>query len=133
MVGRMTLHGTVAAVVTPLRDGGTRMDLGAVEGLAAFVAAGGCDGVLVAGTTGEGLLLSTAERRALTEAWLDAVPDGIDVAVHAGAQTTAEAVALAEHAAQAGAAAVARRLLSPAGADRRCPEPSTRPKHPASC
>jgi dihydrodipicolinate synthase/N-acetylneuraminate lyase len=107
MVGRMTLHGTVAAVVTPLRDGGTRLDLGAVEGLAAFVAAGGCDGVLVAGTTGEGLLLSPAEGRALSEAWLDAGPDGIDVAVHAGAQTTAEAVALAEHAAQAGAAAVA--------------------------
>ena len=33
--------------------------------------------------------------------------DGIEVAVHAGAQTTAEAVALAEHAAQSGAAAVA--------------------------
>ncbi len=103
----MTLHGTVAAVVTPLRDGGTRLDEGAVDGLAAFVAAGGCDGVLVAGTTGEGLLLTTDERRALAEAWLDAVPDGIEVAVHAGAQTTAEAVALAEHAARAGAAAVA--------------------------
>ena len=36
----MTLHGTVAAVVTPLRDGGTRLDEGAIDGLAAFVAAG---------------------------------------------------------------------------------------------
>ena len=107
MFAHMTLHGTVAAVVTPLRDGGTRLDEGAIGRLAAFVAGGGCDGVLVAGTTGEGLLLATDERRALAEAWLDAVPDGIQVAVHAGAQTTAEAVALAEHAAQSGAAAVA--------------------------
>jgi dihydrodipicolinate synthase/N-acetylneuraminate lyase len=101
MFAGMTLHGTVAAVVTPLRDGGTRLDEDAIGDLAAFVAGGGCDGVLVAGTTGEGLLLGTGERQALAE------PDGIQVAVHAGAQTTAEAVALAEHAAQAGAAAVA--------------------------
>src|SRR6185503_5142049 len=88
-----TLHGTVAAVVTPLRDGGTRLDEGAIDGLAAFVAAGGCDGVLVAGTTGEGLLLTTEERRALAEAWLDAVPGGIQVAVHA-ARAGAAAVAV---------------------------------------
>jgi dihydrodipicolinate synthase/N-acetylneuraminate lyase len=103
----MTLHGTVAAVVTPLRDGGTRLDEDAIAGLAELVADGKCAGVLVAGTTGEGILLSLAERRALAEAWLDAAPAGLDVAVHAGAQTTADSVALAEHAAQAGAAAVA--------------------------
>src|SRR4051794_41925784 len=107
MFAHMTLHGTVAAVVTPLRDGGTRLDEGAVDGLAAFVAAGGCDGVLVAGTTGEGLLLTTDERRALAEAWLDAVPDGGQVAVHAGAQTTVEAGALPQHPPPARAAAPA--------------------------
>ncbi len=103
----MTLHGTVAAVVTPLRDGGARLDEGAIGGLAAFVARGGCDGVLVAGTTGEGILLGAGERRALAEAWIDAAPRGLDVAIHVGAQTTADSVALAEHAAAAGAAAVA--------------------------
>lgn len=103
----MTLHGTVAAVVTPLRDGGKRLDEDAIGGLAEFVAAGDCDGVLVAGTTGEGILLGLDERRALTEAWLQAAPEGLAVAVHAGAQTTADSVALAQHAAQAGAAAVA--------------------------
>jgi dihydrodipicolinate synthase/N-acetylneuraminate lyase len=103
----MALHGTVAAVVTPLRDGGTRLDEDAIDGLAQLVAGGSCDGVLVAGTTGEGILLSVPERRALAEAWLQAAPAGLDVAVHAGAQTTADSVALAEHAAQAGAAAVA--------------------------
>jgi dihydrodipicolinate synthase/N-acetylneuraminate lyase len=103
----MALHGTVAAVVTPLRDGGAALDEDAIGGLAAFAAAGGCDGVLVAGTTGEGILLTTDERRALTERWLEAAPSGLDVAVHVGAQTTADSTALAEHAAQSGAAAVA--------------------------
>jgi N-acetylneuraminate lyase len=99
----MSLHGTVAAVVTPLRDAGARLDLDAVGSIAAFVAAAGADGVLVAGTTGEGILLSAQERRALTAAWIAAAPAGVAVAVHAGAQTTAETVALAEHAAAAGA------------------------------
>jgi dihydrodipicolinate synthase/N-acetylneuraminate lyase len=103
----MALQGTIAAVVTPLRGGGARLDEDAVGGLASFLAEGGCDGVLVAGTTGEGILLSVAERRALAERWLREAPHGLDVAVHAGAQTTADAVALAGHAAEAGAAAVA--------------------------
>jgi dihydrodipicolinate synthase/N-acetylneuraminate lyase len=103
----MTLQGTVAAVVTPLRDRGVRLDEDAIGGLASFVAAAGCDGVLVAGTTGEGILLSAGERRALAERWLRDAPEALDVAVHVGAQTTAESVALAEHAAEAGAAAVA--------------------------
>ena len=62
----MTLHGTVAAVVTPLRDGGTRLDEGAIAPLAEHVSGGGCDGVLVAGTTGEGLLLTTADALGLS-------------------------------------------------------------------
>jgi dihydrodipicolinate synthase/N-acetylneuraminate lyase len=103
----MALHGTVAAVVTPLRDGGAALDEDAIGGLAAFAAAGGCDGVLVAGTTGEGILLTTEERRALAERWLEAAPPNLDVAVHVGAQTTADSVALAEHASRSGAAAVA--------------------------
>jgi dihydrodipicolinate synthase/N-acetylneuraminate lyase len=102
----MTLHGTVAAVVTPLRDGGARLDEDAVGPLASFVAGAGCDGVLVAGTTGEGILLTTGERRALAERWLADAGD-LAVAVHAGAQTTADSVTLAAHAAEAGAAAVA--------------------------
>ncbi len=101
------LRGAIAAAVTPLADGGARVDLEAVGPLVAFLAAGGIDGVLTCGTTGEGVLLSVAERRAVTEAFLAARPEGFQVAVHAGAQTTADTVALARHAAEAGADAVA--------------------------
>jgi dihydrodipicolinate synthase/N-acetylneuraminate lyase len=96
----------VAATVTPLRDGGRTLDRPAVARLTRFLREGGVTGVFVAGTTGEGLLLDVHERMALAEQFL-ADAGGLHVAIHAGAQTTADAVRLAEHARDAGAAAVA--------------------------
>jgi dihydrodipicolinate synthase/N-acetylneuraminate lyase len=103
----VTLRGAIAAVVTPLAEGGTALDLDAFEPLVRFLAEGGIDGILPCGTTGEGVLLSTEERRTVTERFLALRPEGFQVAVHAGAQTTAETVALARHAAEVGADAVA--------------------------
>jgi dihydrodipicolinate synthase/N-acetylneuraminate lyase len=62
------------------------------------------DGILAMGTTGEGILLSAAERRRAAELFLEGP---LPVIVHCGAQTTAETAALAEHAAGADAAGVA--------------------------
>jgi dihydrodipicolinate synthase/N-acetylneuraminate lyase len=101
------LRGAIAAAVTPLMDGGRALDLDSVAPLTAFLADGGVDGLLACGTTGEGVLLSVAERRRVVEAFLAARPDGFLVAVHAGAQTTDETVGLSEHALHAGADAVA--------------------------
>ena len=101
------LRGAIAAAVTPLLDGGRALDLDSVAPLAAFLADGGVDGLLACGTTGEGVLLSVDERRRVVEAFLAARPHGFLVAVHAGAQTTDETVALSEHARRAGADAVA--------------------------
>ncbi|MGE5459634.1 MAG: dihydrodipicolinate synthase family protein [Solirubrobacterales bacterium] len=103
----MTLRGAIAAAVTPLTEGGAALDLDAFEPLVRFLAEGGVDGVLSCGTTGEGVLLSADERRTVTERFLALRPEGFQVAVHAGAQTTAETVALARHAADVGADAVA--------------------------
>jgi len=103
----MPLHGAIAAAVTPLKDRGLHLDEPGVERLVRFLADGGVDGVLVAGTTGEGVLLSVEERRRLTELFLQARPGGFQVAIHAGAQTTADTVALAAHAQEHGADAVA--------------------------
>ncbi|MEO9120828.1 MAG: dihydrodipicolinate synthase family protein [Solirubrobacteraceae bacterium] len=97
----------MAATVTPLRDGGRQVNADAVPVLVDFYAAARISGVLVAGTTGEGLLLSTGERMALAESFLQAARGRLAVAVHAGAQTTAEAVSLAGHARDLGADAVA--------------------------
>ncbi|MBI3647188.1 MAG: dihydrodipicolinate synthase family protein [Actinobacteria bacterium] len=101
------LRGAIAAAVTPLRDGGRRLDEDSFEPLVRFLADGGIDGLLACGTTGEGVVLTVEERRRAAELFLRARPRGFSVAVHAGAQTTHDTVALAAHAVEAGADAVA--------------------------
>jgi dihydrodipicolinate synthase/N-acetylneuraminate lyase len=99
------LRGALAAAVTPLRD--ERLDAGAVGPYVDFLASHELDGVLVLGTTGEGMMFPPAHRCDIAGAFLGAARGRLQVAVHAGAQTTHDTVALAEHAAAAGADAVA--------------------------
>jgi dihydrodipicolinate synthase/N-acetylneuraminate lyase len=101
------LHGAVAAAVTPLRAAGTEVDPDAIAPYADFLVGHGIDGILALGTTGEGVLLTLAERRLVAEEFLAAAGGRVQVAVHCGAQSTADTVALAAHAAQIGADAVA--------------------------
>jgi dihydrodipicolinate synthase/N-acetylneuraminate lyase len=100
------LKGALAAAVTPLRDEGEALDEDAFAPYLEYLAAGGLDGILALGTTGEGILLATDERRRAAAVFVEAGGE-LDVAVHCGAQTTAETVALAAHAAEIGADAVA--------------------------
>jgi dihydrodipicolinate synthase/N-acetylneuraminate lyase len=101
------LTGALAASVTPLRDGGAAIDEDGIGPVVDFLATGGLDGLLALGTNGEGILLSLDERRQVAELFVEAAGDRLQVAVHCGAQSTADTVALAEHAAGAGADAVA--------------------------
>jgi dihydrodipicolinate synthase/N-acetylneuraminate lyase len=93
--------------VTPLRDGGAELDERAFEPLVNFYADKGLEGVFALGTTGEGMLLSAEERRRAAALFIEASAGRLAVAVHCGAQTTADTVALAAHAAEHGADAVA--------------------------
>jgi dihydrodipicolinate synthase/N-acetylneuraminate lyase len=99
------LRGALAAAVTPLRDG--VFDVPAVEPYVEFLGGHGLDGALVLGTTGEGVLFSVDERRAIAAAFVEAASGTLQVAVHCGAQTTRETALLAGHAASVGADAVA--------------------------
>ncbi len=101
------LTGTIAAACTPLRDGGERLDEDAFGPYADFLVGAGLDGVLAFGTNGEAVLLTVDERTRGLELWLDAVAGRALVAAHCGAQTTADTVTLAAHAAESGADAVA--------------------------
>jgi dihydrodipicolinate synthase/N-acetylneuraminate lyase len=101
------ITGALAASVTPLRDGGDALDPDAIGPLASFYAEAGLDGLLVLGTTGEGILLSPAERRVVAQRFVEAGSGRLATIIHAGAQTTADTVALSAHAAEAGADAVA--------------------------
>jgi len=94
----------IAAALTPLREDGTALDLDALDPYLAFLADHGIDGVLIAGTTGEGMNLALDERKAVLER---AVRGPLPVIAHCGAQTTAATVALCEHASATGVAGVA--------------------------
>ena len=100
------LRGALAASVTPLRDVGDDVDEDAFGPLVDFYVATGLDGILALGTAGEGILLSSAERRRVADLFLQASDRRLQVAVHCGAQTTAATVELAVHAAEVGADAV---------------------------
>jgi dihydrodipicolinate synthase/N-acetylneuraminate lyase len=100
------LRGCIAAALTPLASGGATIDEGAFGPYAGFLASHGVDGILVLGTTGEGVLFDVDERKRIAELFLG-VRGELQVAVHCGAQNTADTAELAEHAAAAGADAVA--------------------------
>lgn len=96
-----------AAALTPFADGGRRLDEDVFAPYVDFLAAGGVDGILAFGTTGEGVLLSFEERVRGLGLFLDAAAGRLEVLAHCGAQTTAQTVALAADAAEQGAAGVA--------------------------
>jgi len=100
------LAGAIAAAVTPFTPGGEELDLTAVGPLVELYAGSGLQGVMLGGSTGEGILLSVAERCQLTEAFKKASNGRTKVVVHAGAQTTRDTRLIAAHARDAGADAV---------------------------
>ena len=101
------LRGALAASVTPLAGGGGALDEDGFGSVADFLHNGGLDGLLALGTNGEGILLAVPERRRAAELFLEASAGRLQVAVHAGAQSTADTAVLAAHAAEIGADAVA--------------------------
>ncbi|MDP9271572.1 MAG: dihydrodipicolinate synthase family protein [Chloroflexota bacterium] len=95
----------IVAAATPLADGGSRLDEAAIWPYVRFLTDGGADGVFACGTTGEGILLSQEERRRAAVVFRAALRGPL--IVHCGAQSTADTVELAAHAAEIGADAVA--------------------------
>lgn len=84
-------RGTIAdglwlPMITPLRD--DQLDLDAAQRLAAHYADAGIDGLIVLGTTGEGGLLTDAERFMMTAAVLEAVGDALPVMAGVGGVAT---------------------------------------------
>jgi N-acetylneuraminate lyase len=100
------LTGLIPAAHTPFHRDGS-LNLAMVDSQAALFRESGLRGVFVAGTTGEYASLTSPERKALCEKWLDAAGDSIRVAVHVGDNCQADAIDLAAHARHSGAVAIA--------------------------
>jgi N-acetylneuraminate lyase len=101
------LTGLIAAPFTPFDESG-HLRLAGVEAIAAHLARNRVAGAFIAGTTGEGLSMSVAERRDLAAAWREAArKHHMKLVVHVGAAAQCDAVVLAEHAREIKADAVA--------------------------
>src|SRR2546427_922393 len=101
------LRGALAAALTPLRDAGEALDEDVIAPYVDFLLAGGLDGLLALGSTGEGFLLPVEQRMRVAQLFVEAGKGRLLVAVHCGAQSTWDTVELAAHAADIGADGVA--------------------------
>jgi N-acetylneuraminate lyase len=99
------LTGLIAAPFTPMDNKGN-LNLGMVGKYAEKLKKDGVRGVFVCGTTGEGMLMDSAERMAVAEKWIDQQSDNFKVIVHVGTTSYKQSNELAKHAQQAGASAV---------------------------
>jgi 4-hydroxy-tetrahydrodipicolinate synthase len=96
------LHGCFTAIVTPFTPDGRAVDLARLEENVRLQAAGGVQGIVPCGTTGESPTLSEEEHALVVEAAVR-VGRPLGLAVVAGADSTAHAVHLQKLARQLGA------------------------------
>lgn len=96
------LKGLIAATYTPIHDDG-RLNLEPVPAMVDRLIEDGLAGLYVCGSTGEGMSLTGAERKAVAEAFVSAAAGRVPVIVQVGHNSVTEAAELAAHAQQIGA------------------------------
>ncbi|GHJ38382.1 4-hydroxy-tetrahydrodipicolinate synthase 1 [Streptomyces sp. TS71-3] len=92
----------LCAMVTPFTPEGV-LDLDGAQHLAERLVAGGCDGLVLSGTTGESPTTTDAEKTALVRAVTEAVGERASVVAGVGSADTLHTVELARAAEKAGA------------------------------
>jgi len=93
--------GSLTALITPFSNG--QVDEGAFQRFVQWQIDQGSHGVVPCGTTGESPTLTHAEHRRVTELCLDVAKGKVPVIAGTGSNSTAEAISLTRHAAEAGA------------------------------
>ena len=91
------LDGLIAATYTPLDDNGS-LNPALVAPMVEHLLQNGINGLYVCGSTGEGMSLSSDERKAVAEAYVQATDGRIPVIIQVGHNSLAEARQLAAHA-----------------------------------
>ena len=100
----MTLEGAMTALVTPMRD--EHVDFDALGHLVEAQIDAGIDGLIAVGTTGESATLDVAEHTQVIRHVVEAARGRVPVIAGAGANATAEAIALTRASEAAGADAL---------------------------
>lgn len=103
----MQISGVLAPPPTPMNEAGDALNLPAIIPLTELLLSSGVDALFINGTTGEGAMLTLAERHATTEAFIAAARGRAPVVVQVGAANTRDSIALARHAEASGADAIA--------------------------
>jgi N-acetylneuraminate lyase len=101
------ITGIVAPTFSPL-DASGKLDVSLIPGHAEFLNASGVRWIFSAGSTGESVDLTVAERKSLAQAWVDIAPTyNMSVIVHVGTDSVIDAQDMASHAEKIGAQAIA--------------------------
>ncbi len=104
-MSKLNIRGMIPAFITPFKEDGS-VNLAAAKEHAARLVEMGANSLYVCGSSGEMILLSVDERKALLEAVLEAVPKGFPIIAHIGAANPADAFELAKHAESVGVDAI---------------------------
>lgn len=104
---KFKLEGILPAILTPFKKGGMEIDFDKAAAWAETLAKKGVHGIFMAGSSGEGLLMSAEERKQLACVLMDAVGHKIKVVVQTGCLDVPQTIDLTRHAHEIGAHAVA--------------------------
>mgnify|MGYP000232795029 FL=1 len=104
MVPRITLQGSLVALVTPMHEDGS-LDLSGLRKLIDWHIAQGTDGLVLVGTTGESPTVGFEEHCELIRIAVEQAAGRVPVIAGTGANSTAEAITLTQCAKAAGAVA----------------------------
>lgn len=99
------IMGVIPALLTPFEEDESLSE-GKLRNLVEHLINSGVNGFYLTGSTGEGFLMNSEERKKAVEIVMDQVKDRVPVIVHVGTIATKEAVELAKHAYKSGAAAI---------------------------
>lgn len=102
--GKAAFGGSMTALITPFKGG--KVDAKAFQDFVAWQIAEGTHGLVPCGTTGESPTLSHEEHQHINMLCVEVAKGRVPVVAGAGSNSTAEAIALTEHAEKIGADAV---------------------------
>lgn len=105
-MNHVKLKGLIAAVLTPIHPTSGDIDLSAIPAYAEYLLNSGVTGFYCCGSTGEGVSLTTDERKRVVEAWVKATAGRATLIVQVGHNASRDAADLASHAQAVGANAV---------------------------
>lgn len=98
-------RGLIPAAYTPCHPNGD-LNLAPIAALGRLLSAQQAPAVFICGSTGESHSFTVDERKQVAAAWKQHAPAGLDVIVHVGHNCQRDAITLASHAREVGAAAV---------------------------